>query len=217
MRRTWSLVIVLASSATAAGDPEFVVLDHQSQVSEGGVEISDIVESNNFHALRFEPHAQYIDPASGLGGYAQLPAGWAWGDCMFCASESAVGDLDLGALYARDVKQGLAIVAHAGIALPTSSFDQFVLPSVTASRIEDLALEIPHGTTLRFGASPILRMGRVFGRVDLGLDVNVSNRFPAGGGPRFVPTGPDRPFWLGRRRRRLGGHGHWRDGRRTCR
>jgi hypothetical protein len=48
-------------------------------------------------------------------------------------------------------------------------------------RVEDFALEIMQGTTLRFGVSPIVRSGRTFARLDLGIDVNTSNRydFPA--------------------------------------
>jgi hypothetical protein len=174
-----SLAVILATVATASGDPAFVMLDRQSQTSEAGLETSDILlpktPGSQFYAIRVELHAQYTDPGSGLGGYARLPIGWAWGDCMYCASGSAIGDLELGALYARDVSPGFAIVGHAGLALPTAPIDQFVLDEMIVPRIQDLALEVPKGTTLRFGLSPIIRSGRVSARVDLGIDFNLSD------------------------------------------
>ena len=177
MHAVRGLALVLLAATTAAADPAFVTIDRQSQTSEVGLELSDILEPNSmFHAIRVEPHAQYIDAASGFGGYALIPIGSAWGSCMQCASASSLGDLELGGLFAREVTDGLVVVAHAGIALPTSSSDSYALDNMVAPRIEDLALEIPKGTTLRFGVSPIVRSGPAFARLDLGIDVNLSNR-----------------------------------------
>lgn len=124
-----------------------------------------------------EAHARYVDRRIGIGGYARVPFGRAWGNCNECASASTVGDLELGALYARSVAAGWAIVAHAGIALPTTqSGQEFALANAVAARIEDLALAIPDGTTVRLGVSSLFRSGRLVAQADVGLDVNVANR-----------------------------------------
>ena len=188
MRTLAALTIVVAVTATASGDPlaptqdagegfaSFATLDRLSNASTYGVDFSYLVlPGGHSTAIRVEPHAQYTDPSTGIGGYARVPIGGEWGG----ASGSALGDLEIGALFARSATPEWTIVVHAGIALPTAPTGSFVLHDFMASRVEDLALAIQGGTTLRLGVSPLLHSGRLFVRVDAGVDVNVSNRTAA--------------------------------------
>jgi hypothetical protein len=174
-----------------AHGPGFVILDRQDGTSRAGVDVTylslNILGSGQngnptLTSFMIEPHAQYVDPGTGAGGYAQLPISRISGNGT---QINATGDVEVGALYAPHFAPEYTAVIHAGIALPTApTDDNGVLTNVFAfpARVQDFVLAIPSGTSIRVGASPLLRAGSVYVRVVLGADFNVSNK-SANNGP----------------------------------
>jgi hypothetical protein len=149
--------------------------------------------------LRFDAHGQYISQASGLGGYLSVPFTYASGNND---SISSLGDIEVGGLFlpAGIRSSSFMLVLRGGLTLPTASdaFDKAIVGLAgTLTRLTDYYQVIPQGTSLRLGASPIFTSGNLFGRVDLGLDLNLDNssdksahtflRFNLGGGIWATP------------------------------
>ena len=165
------LVATLACSVAAA-DP-FVTMDRQSTGSELGFEGSYASSTGlGGDLLRFDLHGQAMDHR-GFGFYGTLPFATLSGGGD---SATAVGDVELGGIYATR-RRSLLLVLHAGLTVPTgtSSQDYAVDRAAAGARIADLYLSLPHATSLRFGASPIVRSGYVILRADVGLDVNLDH------------------------------------------
>ena len=158
--------------------PGFVTLDHTDATSHGGIETSYLSPNGNnlasATALRFEAHAEYVDHDSGIGGYVQMPISYF--SETSATSVTGIGDLELGGLYLRDFPQyGVTVVGHGGVSIPTASnsdLGHFANFAASVSRIADLYLSLPRSTAVRLGFSPIWREGRVFARVDFGLDID---------------------------------------------
>ena len=135
--------------------------------------------------LRFEPHGQYVDPASGFGGYASLPISYL-SESQGGMSQSATGiaDLEVGGIFIPKLHQpNLAVVLTAGITLPTGSgvdMSAMTLPGYAAnliglqSRLADYYLALPKGVTGRAGGAVLYRQGPLFLRGEAKLDVNFS-------------------------------------------
>lgn len=116
----------------------------------------------------------YVDRRTGFGGYLELPLTFVSYDIPLLGddSEFAVGNVGLGGMYAKSFGN-TALVARFGLALPTADDDgpgaQQVLGSV--ARYSDLVARVPNSTWLRLGFSPMGRMGKLFWRADVGLDL----------------------------------------------
>src|SRR5215510_14724592 len=89
-----------AARAEDARTPGFVTIDREDAASRGGVEAAYVrlKDDPNTTLLAFDAHAHYVDPGTGLGEYATIPAGYATGGGL---SENAVGDGELGWVFAR--------------------------------------------------------------------------------------------------------------------
>lgn len=180
--------LALAQEAPAQDplrSPGFTTIDRFDQNSRVGVEASynlyDIdANDTDLLGLRFELHGHYVDPASGFGGYGQLPIGFASVDGPGGnddESATGVGNFELGGLYMKQVANLLGIVGRAGLVLPTSSDDPddadkiFASTITSGARITDLVNVYPGGTALRFSGSALVRAGKLFARGDLGFDI----------------------------------------------
>jgi len=88
-----------------------------------------------------------------------------------------IGNLELGGLYAKRFRGDLAVVVRAGLALPTAADDDDGLVSkhlqvlAAGPRYGDLVQRVPDSTWLRLGASAMGRVGALFWRGDVGVDV----------------------------------------------
>jgi hypothetical protein len=181
-----------AVPADAAHAPAFVTIDRFDGSSRVGGELSynfaDHANGADVTAVRIDVHGQYVDPGTGLGGYLQMPFGYAsvtsGGQNI---SLKPVGDLEVGGLFVPCVATPIAaFVLHAGVTLPTASSasDEFAANEiVTGARFTDLFDILPGGVSVRIGGSAILRTGQVYMRFDAGYDDNIraSNNasFPA--------------------------------------
>jgi len=154
--------------------PRFAELDRADGASRGGLDLTYlVVKGGGTTALRFDAYGEYIDKHYGLGGYVQLPVFYGNGSGM---TSGGIGDVEVGAIYARAVSASFGIALRAGATLPSGAtgdngaFDQIV----SFARSSDFYLAIPKGASLRLAASPLVRVGVMFARVDLGVDVNFS-------------------------------------------
>jgi hypothetical protein len=158
------------------GPAHFVTLDRFDDLDRVGAEISHFVahtvsdtgDESELDAWRIDAHGQFIDDATGIGGYITAPAGR-------LESHNRVGDVDVGLLYKPELASpALGLVIHAGLAVPSSrSGSGEVLGTAMLSRVADTALAIPSGTTIRAGGSLLWDGGGVFARADAGIDGNL--------------------------------------------
>ncbi len=170
--------IAVAQAPDPAHSPGFVHIDRYDATSVGGgdityVALDDEGLADDVTILRFQLGGRYVDQASRLGGYLNLPITYASGDGE---SLTGIGNLEIGGLMLPKIGDGsMALVLHAGITLPIGSDgeDAFANLFGAVARPQDIYLALPEATTLRIGASPMWRSGNVFGRVDLGLDYNI--------------------------------------------
>ena len=182
MRTSVVAVCVLAASSAYADElvqdpaasPGFTILLRQDAVSRAGGELTYffIDGRDDMVMLRFDLHGHYVDPSSGLGGYAQVPISFLSDN----TSETVLGGGEVGGIYIPKLaSQEIGLVLRAGITLPTVSDEDNALIGLVASylRPSDVFSQVPRSSTLRFSASPTLRSGTFFARLDAGLDINV--------------------------------------------
>jgi hypothetical protein len=156
----------------------FILLDRFNAVSAVGAELTSIdfdgEDSNRL--FRGQVAGRYVDPDRRLGGYLQLPFAFLVG----AEDTAAVGNLELGGILLRPKVGGPthAFVFHGGVTLPTGSVGKrsMVNARATVARPADAYLMLPGATSLRAGASSVFHNGHVFGRLDLGFDVNFDVR-----------------------------------------
>ena len=173
----------------AAHDPAFVTMDRFDGSSRVGGEVSYIFPDHttgDVTALRFDLHGQYVDPASGLGGYVQMPFSHiSVSSGGMSDSASGVGDAEAGVIFVpRLASPNTALVLHAGITLPTASKQDVNNPSSidgvianlvgVGARFNDLWDILPGAFSIRLGASGLVRNGQMFARFDFGVDSNQS-------------------------------------------
>jgi hypothetical protein len=189
-----SLALVAASGGlvTAEGiDPEgpltapgFSTIDRPDATSRAGLELSYLMPDDDVVgdpvSWRLDLHGQYVSKTLGVGGYLSVPISYGSFDIPVFGEQSAtaIGDVEVGAMYVRQLGAQAGIVLRGGLMLPTAGDEgDETLASATArlSRITDSPMAIPEGTTLRLAVSPMFRSGNVYGRIDAGIDINVSN------------------------------------------
>ena len=168
-----SIALPLAA-APAAAAPGFLTLDRQDEESRFGGELSYLIldDSIDATALRIDLHGQYVT-SSGMGFYGMFPISYLSGEGE---SFTGVGNLEVGGLYLpRMANPSFKLAIKAGLTLPTAPDDNdaFANLATIGARPNDLALVIPKGLSLRIGASPMLRSGQFFGRLDGGIDINL--------------------------------------------
>ena len=172
------IAVAQPTAPDPAQSPGFVHIDRHDATSVGGGDLTYVALDDNgltddVTILRFQFGGRYVDQASRLGGYANLPITYASGDGE---SLTGIGNLEIGGLMLPKIGDGsTALVVHAGLTVPIGSDgeDAFANLFGGVARPQDLYLALPEGTSLRIGASPLWRSGNVFGRVDLGLDYNI--------------------------------------------
>jgi hypothetical protein len=183
---TFVMIALAAGSAAAqpmAGSPTFATMDRQDGESKIGAALGwtffDIPGPGDLSALHVDIYGHYVG-ASGLGGYGQVPLGFAFADNaepFEDDSESAIGNVEGGLLYM--IASGPHdFVLRGGITLPTADDDlngfYANILSMYSARLTDIALAYPETLWLRLSASPILRSGQLVFRIDGGLDVALS-------------------------------------------
>lgn len=184
----FALVALVGTPGRASAQAtEFATLDRQSSATDVGASFDYLFVNHdkvpNTSAYRFDVFGQFVDEASGFGGYLQLPITHASVEAdippfAIRGSATGLGDLELGGIYLiRSRRPDTQFVLHAGLALPTnpSSNDQAAASELGGLvRITDIAQTIPAGTTLRAGFSPIWHRGQLVARLDIGLDFNLA-------------------------------------------
>jgi hypothetical protein len=177
-----------AQNATPIEDPlsspRFATLDRADGTSGGALDWTYMFVKNNNGGTAFgvDAYGDYVDKATGLGGYVLLPIFYANGNNM---TNGGIGDIELGALYVARLNPNAGIALRAGVALPSGATGENGLVNALESfaRPTDFYLGIPKGTSMRLAASPLIRSGILFARLDVGVDVNFDQD---GGGS--VPT-----------------------------
>jgi len=120
---------------------------------------------------------QYMSD-TGLGGYAAIPLSYINIDSLlFDDAEFALGNIEAGVVYAKQVRRNTILVFHGGVALPTADDDGAGAFQAYASvpRYGDLVQRWPNSTWLRLGFSPMGREGKLFWRADVGLDLAIDD------------------------------------------
>lgn len=168
--------------ADPARSPGFVQIDRYDATSVAGgdftfISLDDDVTGGNddLTLLRFQLGGRYVDPRSKLGAYINLPISYASGNDE---SLTGIGNLELGGIMLPKIGDGsTALALHAGVTLPTGSDgdEAFANAFSSIARPQDVFLAIPEGMSLRLGASPMFRNGNLFGRIDVGVDLNLNN------------------------------------------
>jgi hypothetical protein len=185
---TASATIALAQPAPpASGDPAlgpgFVTTDRLDASSRAGIQVSYLSfneeegEDINATILRFEAHARYVHAPTRLGGYVQVPFVYAQDDDIDGGEAlTDFGNIEIGGLYApRLSTPGVGVILRAGITLPTGETGEEALVGTVANFIAlpQIYNSLPEATTIKLGASPVLRSGVAFARLDLGVDWNI--------------------------------------------
>src|SRR5215510_1781358 len=168
-----------AIGSDPAESPGFVAIDRFDATSRVGLDIMYLGPHNDIFTDRAIPfritaHARYVDPASGLGGYVRMP--FAFMSTTDSPTITDFGDLELGGIFAPKLGvPGLGMVLHAGVTLPTGESGENESTLGLAEgllALPDFYNSLPRATTIKLGASPMIRMGAMFARIDLGLDLN---------------------------------------------
>lgn len=162
---------VVAGTQDPLRSPGFSILDRGDATSKAGGELSYLLlgDSAEGTALRFDLHGQFVDRASGFGGYVQLPMSLLSGDSD---SNFELSGVELGGLLAKQLSPEMGIVVRAGVVLPTAQddFGALIQNAITGyARPSDIVNASPN-TIIRLSGSPMFRSGQLFGRIDIGLD-----------------------------------------------
>lgn len=165
-----ALFVVVALTGTAAAE-DFALLDRQDATDKLQLDASYFTLRNVGQFMRLDAFGAIHFGSFGIYGNVPL----AYESDMSGSSDGGIGNLELGALFARD-----GFILHAGVALPTNTDDRTssgpVNQSVTA-RLGDLVLALPGTTAFRAGISYEARRCAIFTRFDLGLDVLLDSEY----------------------------------------
>jgi hypothetical protein len=135
--------------------------------SEVGAQLM-LMDGDGGNLKRFDVNAQYV-LSTGLGGYATIGGSSAEG-------ESAIGSLEVGGLYRRDMGNS-AFAARVGLVLPTASTGDGALLNLISTvyaRPSDYLTGFPETTSLRVAFAPSMTSGNLVARADVGLDLAVA-------------------------------------------
>jgi hypothetical protein len=166
----------LAQESDVIFDP--LTMDRHTPVSTLDVDFAyveyDVPSSVDLTVMGLGIGGQYVSPL-GFGGYLSLPLSYISYDDSFLIddSELALGNIELGGLYASYFSSRAAIVLHGGITLPTASDESVanLQPLASSPRYGDFVQRVLDSTWLRLGVSPMGRSGKLFWRADIGIDL----------------------------------------------
>jgi hypothetical protein len=119
---------------------------------------------------------------SGAGGYLVVPISHVELEDPLMIfeddSETVLGNVEVGGMYARPMGRDADMVFRLGVALPTADDDPGIglfQALASAPRYGDLVLRIPNSTWLRVGFSPMGRASLFYWRADIGLDLMIDD------------------------------------------
>jgi hypothetical protein len=183
--RALAAVMMLVVTGNAAADdlaptpaeaPGFVTMLRQDAVSRAGADLTYFVlDGGDATLLRLDMHGHYVHAASGAGVYAQLPIAFLSDSGE---SETVLGGAEVGGIYIPQLASDqVGLVLRGGVTLPTVDDSDTALVGLYASflRPTDIIGQIPQSSWLRLSASPIIRSGQYFARMDAGVDINIYN------------------------------------------
>lgn len=203
-----ALVAAAAGAAQAHGPDsifEPLTMDHHTPESTLNVDFAyvkyDEPTGVDATAIGFSVSGQYVTPR-GLGAYLTIPMSYldytaTAGPFVLDDSTLALGNLELGGIFAKYLRPHAAIVLHAGFALPTAGDEDLDALQALASspRYGNLVQRVPNSTWFRLGGALTGRTGKLFWRADAGLDLALDEdeateispvfRFNVGGGFDF--------------------------------
>lgn len=185
-RLVFSSTCLVAMIGTAAAQPKEadrihdpLTMDRLTPQSTFGFDVGYVVWDDDnlidldITAVGFGVAAHFVGDA-GLGGYLTLPLSYiGFESAAGEENEVAIGNIEVGGMYAMPLGRNADLVLHGGVALPTADDDDAGASQALASapRYGDLVLRWPDSTWLRLGASPMGRAGILFWRADVGLDL----------------------------------------------
>jgi len=177
--RSFVVVGLLAVPVVAGADDAspFVTMFHQDGGTKVDIDAAYMFANSDAPTTvtklyRGDLFAEYVDPSNGLGGYVTIPFIHST-DAM--TTKDSLGGLEVGGVLVRKLDAG-TIVGHAGLVLPTiSSQDSSVIGlSGSVMRIPEVYATLPDAVSLRIGVSPLFHTGSVIVRLDVNVDLNVS-------------------------------------------
>lgn len=187
-----ALSAVAALAGTAAAEPmrdadrihDFHSVDRLTPATTFGVAIGYEVWDDNpliDQVLGFDLSGHFVSQ-SGVGGYLVLPITYVSTKDSFLTeggSETMIGNVELGGLYARKLGKRADFAVHIGVALPTADDDNGAIslaqPYASVPRFGDLVQRWPNSTWLRLGFSPMGSYGPFFWRADVGIDLMIDD------------------------------------------
>jgi hypothetical protein len=180
----WTVLAGLPGLAAAqSADPVFdpLTMDRLTPLStlavDLGYEVFDEPDGSDYDVLSLNLAGHFVG-RQGLGGYVTIPLSYLNVDLNtpignFNDSDLVLGNIEAGGLLTKYFGN-IALLFHAGIALPTASDEDGVAglqPYASYTRFGDLVQRIPDSTWLRLGMSPMGRTGILFWRADVGIDL----------------------------------------------
>jgi hypothetical protein len=197
----FALVLLAAAGGTASAQArkvaervhDFHTMDRQTPMTTFGMSLgyeswddSTLVGAPINTILSIDVFGQYVSE-SGVGGYLTLPLSYVSTEDINIPpfgtidgdSEVAIGNIELGALYAGRLGKNADMLFHGGIALPTADDDGVggaLGPLASFTHYNDLVDRWPNSTWLRAGFSPMGRASIIFWRADLGVDLMIDDQ-----------------------------------------
>lgn len=189
MRILGVVALLLASilgegSAHAQRAPDMATLDRGDGISKIGIDLGfTFLEFPPYEsAFRAEVYGQYIT-RSGFGIYGMLPLASSFGAAdetedpeppdLLPNDATALGNVEVGALFVSTVSPRLSFVFRGGLALPTATSGRDAAATLLYGnfpRLTDLALA-SDAWYLRLGVSPLIYADKLFFRADVGFDI----------------------------------------------
>jgi hypothetical protein len=179
---TVTVALTLPAHADDAAGPDFALMDHTGDGSHARFELAAVAvrDQADDPFLRTSVFGQYLHP-SGFGGYAGLAmAAMPFVDDNH-GDRVSVGNLELGTVFRRAVSSEMDVGVCGGLILPTanrdliSDADLIGVVTTLLSRPADLATTTSDITWLRLGVSPTIHSGLAALRLDIGVDIPISD------------------------------------------
>lgn len=167
--------------AAEPGDPvvDSLTMDRYTPISTINVDLGyhawDDDGPGELDVMSLDVSGHFVN-ARGLGAYFALPMTYVDVQVPLVIDDSdlALGNLELGGILTKFFGR-TALLFHGGIVLPTASDGGAAEYQGLGAfaRLGDFSRRIIDSTWLRFGVSPMGRVGALFWRVDAGLDLGV--------------------------------------------
>lgn len=181
-------LLLVSHAAHAQRAPDMATLDRGDGISKLGLDLGltflDVAPYEM--ALRAEISGQYVTQ-SGFGIYGALPFARSFGAAdenedpdppdLLPNNASAVGNLDVGALFVATMSENLSFVFRGGLAVPIGSTGRDASATLlysTFPRLTDIALA-NDAWYIRLGVSPLIYFDRLFFRFDIGFDIGIDD------------------------------------------